>query len=106
MIPTGRTANSSSPRQHRVLVAERHPAPRRNYHDPYGVIDEDERSRAGLGAIAFLTPTLMAGIRYRIKESVPQDVEGNSNALTIALHAFILDLAESRGGPKKWRVQR
>ena len=48
----------------------------------------------------------MAGIHYRVKESVPQDVEGNSNALTIALHAFILDLAESRGGPKKWRVQR
>lgn len=30
----------------------------------------------------------MAGIHYRVKESVPQDVEGNSNALTIALHAF------------------
>ena len=32
----------------------------------------------------------MAGIHYRVKESVPQDVEGNSNALTIALHAFFL----------------
>ena len=88
MIPTGRTANSSSPRKHRVLVAERHPAPRRNYHDPYGVIDEDERSRVSLGAIAFLTPTLMAGIHYRIKESVSQDVEGNSDALTVALQAL------------------
>ena len=42
----------------------------------------------------------MAGIHYRVKESVPQDVEGNSNALTIALHAFFLDLAESRGAPR------
>ena len=59
-----------------------------DYDDPYGDIDDDERSRVSLGADAFLTPTLMAGVHYRIKKSVPQDVEGNSDALTFALHAF------------------
>jgi hypothetical protein len=59
-----------------------------DYDDPYGDIDEDERSRVSLGLDAFLTPTLTAGVYYRIKESVPQDVEGNSNTLTFALHTF------------------
>ena len=59
-----------------------------DYHDPYRDLDEDERSRVSLGLDAFLTPALKASAHYRIKESVPQDVEGNADALTFSLHAF------------------
>ena len=56
--------------------------------DPYDNIEEDEKSRVTLGVQAFLTPSLEASIAYRIKDSIPQDKQGNADALTLALHTF------------------
>ena len=55
--------------------------------DPYE-IGEDERYRLTIGAEAFLTPSLTAGAYYRLKESVPQDVQGNRDGFVLSLHSF------------------
>ena len=59
-----------------------------DFHDPYDAIGQDERSRVTAGVEAFLTPFLSAGLSYRHKRSVPQDVQGNADALTLGLHTF------------------
>ena len=59
-----------------------------DYLNPYDSIEEDERSRVTIGVDAFLTPGLAATARYRLKNSIPQDVGGNANGLTFGLHAF------------------
>lgn len=51
-------------------------------------LEEDEKSRLTLGVDAILTPFLSASAYYKFKKSVPQDVQGNADALTVALHAF------------------
>jgi len=56
--------------------------------DPYDDIEEDEKSRVTLGLNAFLTPFLEASAAYRIKDSIPQDVPGNADTFTLALHTF------------------
>tara|TARA_Y100000588_G_scaffold373876_1_gene448255 strand:+ start:14 stop:1138 length:1125 start_codon:yes stop_codon:yes gene_type:complete len=56
--------------------------------DPYDHIEEDESSRLTLGAQAFLTPYLQAGVAYKLKDSFPQNPQGNADALTLALHSF------------------
>jgi hypothetical protein len=59
-----------------------------DYLDPYDTLEEDERSRVTVGVEAFLTPQLTASASYKFKESVPQDTQGNADALTVAAHAF------------------
>ena len=59
-----------------------------DYWDPFDGISEDERSRISVGVNAFLTPSLEASAYYKLKESVPQDVPGNADALTLSLHSF------------------
>ena len=59
-----------------------------DYWDPFDEISEDERSRVSVGVNAFLTPSLEASAYYKMKESVPQDVPGNADALTLSLHSF------------------
>lgn len=59
-----------------------------DFHDPYDAVEQDERSRLSIGLDAFLTPFLTAGIYYRSRDSIPQDVEGNADALTVSLHTF------------------
>jgi hypothetical protein len=59
-----------------------------DYWDPFDEISEDERSRVSVGVNAFLTPSLEVSAYYKMKESVPQDVPGNSDALTLSLHSF------------------
>ena len=59
-----------------------------DYWDLFDGISEDERSRLSLGVNTFLTPSLEASVYYKIKESVPQDIPGNADALTLALHSF------------------
>lgn len=56
--------------------------------DPYDNIEEDERSRVSIGLDGFLTPNLTASAYFKLKKSVPQDAQGNADALTLALHAF------------------
>ncbi len=56
--------------------------------NPYKDIEEDEKSRATLGVHAFLTPYLEASAFYRLRDSIPQDVQGNVNTFTLALHSF------------------
>ncbi len=56
--------------------------------DPFDAVEEDERYRLTVGAEAFLTPSLTAGVYYRLKESVPQDVQGNRDGLVLSLHSF------------------
>lgn len=56
--------------------------------DPYDTAEEDERSRVSIGVDGFLTPNLTASAFYKIKKSIPQDAQGNADALTLALHAF------------------
>lgn len=51
-------------------------------------VKEDEKSRLVLGVDAFLTPFLSASARYQFKKSIPQDLQGNTDAFTLALHAF------------------
>ena len=102
--------------------------------DPSGDIDEDERSRVSLSRrLPYANPdgghplpnqrecppgrggqlrcphNRSAHLLFETlpnQEEAPRSGGHNCESLTIALHAFILDLAESRGGPKKWRVQR
>ena len=59
-----------------------------DYLDPYDAIKEDERSRLTVGIEAFLTPQLSASASYKLKESIPQDLQGNADALRLAVHAF------------------
>jgi hypothetical protein len=59
-----------------------------DYHDPFDGVDEDERSRVSLGFDAFLTPFLSASAYYRSADSVPQDMAGNADRLTVSLHSF------------------
>lgn len=59
-----------------------------DWHDPYDAVEEDERSRVTAGAEAFLTPFLSASLYYHYKSSVPQDTQGNADALTVGLHTF------------------
>lgn len=59
-----------------------------DFHDPFDAIGQDERSRATAGVEAFLTPFLSTSLYYRHKRSVPQDVPGNADALTLGLHTF------------------
>ena len=56
--------------------------------DPYDTVEEDERSRVSIGLDGFLTPNLTASAFYELKKSIPQDSKGNTDALTLALHAF------------------
>ena len=56
--------------------------------DPFDDVEEDEKSRVTLGVEAFLTPYLQASAHYKLKNSIPQDIPGNTNALTLGLHAF------------------
>jgi len=56
--------------------------------DPFDDVEEDEKSRITLGVDAFLTPYLQASAHYKIKDSIPQDIVGNTDALTLGLHAF------------------
>ena len=56
--------------------------------DPFDDVEEDEKSRITLGVDAFLTPYLQASAYYKIKDSIPQDIVGNADALTLGLHAF------------------
>ena len=59
-----------------------------DYLDPYDALEEDERSRLTLGADAFLTPNLSASASYELKESIPQDLQGNADAVRLAVHSF------------------
>ena len=59
-----------------------------DYLNPYDAVEEDEKSRISLGVHAFLTPSLEASAVYRLKDSVPQDRQGNADAITLALHTF------------------
>jgi len=59
-----------------------------DYLDLYDDVEEDEKSRVSLGFDAFLTPNLQASAYYKRKQSFPQDVQGNADALTLALHCF------------------
>ena len=56
--------------------------------NPYDDLEEDEKTRLSLAVQAFLTPFLQASATYRFKDSFPQDVQGNADALTLALHSF------------------
>ena len=56
--------------------------------DPFDGVEEDEKSRVTLGIEAFLTPYLQASAHYKLKNSIPQDIPGNTDALTLGLHAF------------------
>ena len=56
--------------------------------DPYANVEEDQRSRVSIGVDGFLTPNLTASAFYKLKKSVPQDAQGNADALSLALHAF------------------
>lgn len=59
-----------------------------DYLDPFDAIEEDERSRLTIGVEAFLTPQLTASATYKLKESIPQDLQGNADAFRLAAHAF------------------
>ena len=59
-----------------------------DYLDPYDRVEEDERSRLSLAVHAFLTPSLEASATYRLRASIPQDVQGNADGLTLGLHSF------------------
>ena len=56
--------------------------------NPYDDLEEDERSRVTLGLNAFLTPYLETSATYRMSESIPQDIPGNADTFTLALHSF------------------
>ncbi|MEE2658055.1 MAG: hypothetical protein VX733_06075 [Candidatus Latescibacterota bacterium] len=59
-----------------------------DYVDPYDAIEEDEASRLTLGCDVFLTPFLSATAYYRMRESIPQDIRGNSDGISVGLHGF------------------
>ena len=59
-----------------------------DYLDPYDHVEEDERSRLSVAVHAFLTPNLEASATYQLKESIPQDVQGNADGITLGLHSF------------------
>ena len=59
-----------------------------DYLDPHDSIEEDERSRVTIAAEAFLTPQLTVSATYKLKESIPQDTQGNADAFRLAAHAF------------------
>jgi hypothetical protein len=56
--------------------------------NPFDTLEEDERSRVTLGFDAYLTPFLSASAYYKMKQSIPQDIRGNADALTVGLHGF------------------
>ena len=59
-----------------------------DYLDPYDAVEEDERSRVTFGVDTFLTPHLTASANYELKESIPQDLQGNADAVRLAVHSF------------------
>lgn len=59
-----------------------------DYLDPFDAIEEDERSHLTIGVEAFLTPQLTASATYKLKESIPQDLQGNADTFRLAAHAF------------------